>query len=392
MFLREVITGKREGKPIRYAQIVEAYRNEEGKARTRVLMPLGRVDQIDKEQIRKLIVSLSRYLDTGTVPEGGRLGEVRDFGIGYIAAELWRRFDLTRFFSRELKKRKFEAPVERAIFAMTVHRLVDPSSKLSCWDWLQNDAHLEGCRELKLQHLYRAMDFLDDCHESLEAALYEHRKTLFDKVELVYYDTTSTYFENDEPGDEPEQYGRRQRGYSRDLRPDRKQIVIGLAVDQQGLPIISDVYSGDTSDSLTVVPMLSRLKKLGLRRVVWVADRGMASKENVASVLANDLHYVLRVRLRAAEELREAISVDKTELIEAQGGLQVKDVRICDKRYVVCLASASAARDLKLRTGAIAHARCARARQFRQRQHGNRRARPVSASGEQAQRWAVSSR
>src|SRR5208337_1363901 len=110
-----------------------------------------------------------------------------------------------------------------------------------------------------------------------------HRRTLFDQVELVYYDTTSTYFECDDPSDEPEQYGLRQRGYSRDLRPDRRQIVIGLAVDQQGLPIVSDVFSGDTSDTLTVVPVLARLRAMGLSRVVWVADRGMASDLNMAA-------------------------------------------------------------------------------------------------------------
>ncbi len=110
-------------------------------------------------------------------------------------------------------------------------------------------------------------------HEPLEAALYLHRRSLFDKVQLVYYDTTSTYFECDEPGDEPELYGLRQKGYSRDLRPDRRQIVIGLAVDQNGLPIASDVHSGETNDGVTVVPMLTRLRSLGLSRVVWVADR-----------------------------------------------------------------------------------------------------------------------
>ena len=169
----------------------------------------------------------------------------------------------------------------------------------------------------------------------------------------MYYDTTSTYFENDEPGDEPVEYGLRQRGYSRDLRPDRKQIVIGLAVDQEGLPIASDVYSGDTNDALTVVPMLERLKALGLRNVVWVADRGMASSLNVASVAAAGLDYILGVRLRADDDLRAAIARDDTPYAEAAEGLMAKDIRLGDRRLVVCFSPASAERDLKLRTGAI---------------------------------------
>ncbi len=353
MFLREVVTGQRTGNPARYAQIVESFRDDQGRVRKRVLLSLGRVDQLDREQIGRLVTALSRYLETGEVPPGGRVGQVRDYGVGYVADALWRRLDLPKFFSKQLRSRKYEAPVERAIFAMVAHRMVDPSSKRACWDWLQNDAWLPQSRGITLQHLYRAMDFLDECHEPLEAALYLHRRSLFDKVQLVYYDTTSTYFECDEPGDEPEMYGLRQKGYSRDLRPDRRQIVIGLAVDQNGLPIASDVHSGETSDSVTVVPMLTRLRSLGLSRVVWVADRGMASEVNLSSVRAARLHYVVGIRLRAAEDLRAAITADQTAYRNAAEGLLVKDVLLGDRRMVVCFSPESAARDLKLRTGAI---------------------------------------
>jgi hypothetical protein len=353
MFLREVVTGRREGKALRYAQIVEAYRNEEGKSRHRVLLSLGRVDRLDRDQVRRLVVALSRYLEKGTMPEGGRVGQVRDFGVGYVAEAIWRRLNLPAFFAKQLRSRKYEAPVERALFTLVTHRMVDPASKLACEDWLTRDAHLPSARDVKLQHLYRAMDFLDDCHEPLEEALYAHRRSLFDRVELVYYDTTSTYFECEDPGDEPEEYGLRQRGYSRDRRPDRKQIVVGLAVDQQGLPVASDVYSGDTGDALTVVPMLDRLRRMGLRKVVWVADRGMASELNLASVRAAGLHSVVGVRLRAVPELRKAISADTSAYVEAAEGLMVKDVRFGDQRLVVCFSPASAERDLKLRTAAI---------------------------------------
>jgi hypothetical protein len=353
MFLREVVTGQKTDSPVRYAQIVESFRDEAGKSRHRVLLSLGRVDRLDKDQVRRLITGLSRYLETGQVPEGGRIGEVRDYGVGYVAEALWRRLELPKLFGKLLRSRKYEVPVERALLALVTHRMADPGSKLACADWLEHDAWLPNTRGLTVQQLYRAMDFLDDCHEELEAALYAHRRTLFDKVELVYYDTTSTYFECDDPGDEPERYGLRQRGHSRDLRPDRRQIVIGLAVDQQGLPIISDVYSGETNDAVTVVPMLTRLRTLGLRRVVWVADRGMASDVNLSTVRESGLHYIIGVRLRAADELRAAITADTAPYRKAAEGLMVKDVRLGDKRMVVCFSPASAERDLKLRTGAI---------------------------------------
>ena len=106
MFLREVVTGRRKGNPVRYAQIVEAYRDEQGKPRHRILLSLGRVERLDKEKVRRLIVSLSQYLETGEVPDGGRIGQIRDFGVGYLAEALWSRLGLPAFFQKQLRRRK----------------------------------------------------------------------------------------------------------------------------------------------------------------------------------------------------------------------------------------------------------------------------------------------
>src|SRR5262249_51016714 len=159
MFVREVVTGQKTGNPVRYAQIVEAYRDDAGKSRQRVLLPLGRVDRLDRDRIRHLVIGLSRYLETGEMPEGGRIGEVRDYGVLYLADALWRRLQLPAFFTKQLRRRKYDAPIERALFVLVAHRLVDPSSKLACWDWLDHDAYLPDGGEVALQHLYRAMDF-----------------------------------------------------------------------------------------------------------------------------------------------------------------------------------------------------------------------------------------
>jgi hypothetical protein len=354
MFVREVVTGQKTGSPVRYAQVVHSFRDPEtGKVKQRVLLSLGRVDRIDKEQIRRFIASLSRYLETGEVPTGARVGEVRDYGMPYLADALWRRLVLPELIARQLRKRKFEIAVERALFAMVAHRLVDPGSKRSCAEWLAHDAFLPGARGLTVHQLYRAMDFLDDAHEDLEQALYQHRRTLFDRASVVYFDTTSTYFELDEGRDADVAYGLRQRGHSRDEKPDRRQIVVGLATDQSGLPIVSEVFSGETNDALTVVPMLERLRGLGLTNVVWVTDRGMASEDNLAAVRAAGLDYVIGVKLRAHDALRAAIAADTTPYVQAAEGLQARDVHLDGKRYVVCFSPESAERDLALRLGAI---------------------------------------
>lgn len=354
MFLREVVTGQKTGQPVRYAQLVESYRDEAGKSRHRVLLPLGRVDRIDKKQIQRLITSLSRYLEQGEVPKGGRLGEVREYGLPYLADALWTRLVLPQFFSAQLRKHKYKADVERALFAMVAHRLCNPSSKRACAEWLALDAWIPSAKGLTSQHLYRAMDFLDHYREELERALYQHRRTLFDRTSVVYFDTTSTYFDCDESGEDDETYGLRQRGYSRDLRPDRRQIVVGLATDQNGLPIVSEVFSGDTTDSLTVVPMLARLEALKLpNKVIWVTDRGMASDANLASVKNAGLGYILGARLRSDDELRAAISADDTPYAQAVEGVMVKELRHAGRRLVVCFAPESAERDHQLRGAAI---------------------------------------
>jgi len=353
MFLREVVTGQKSGSPVRYAQIVESYRDEAGKSRHRVLMSLGRVDRIDKDQVRKLITSLARYLETGKVPSGGRLGEVREFGVPFLADQLWSRLGLPEFFARQLRKRKYEVAVERALFAMVAHRLADPSSKRACAEWLALDAWIPGARGLTAQHLYRCMDFLDATHEDVEVALYQHRRTLFDRANVVYFDTTSTYFECDDAGEPDEDFGLRQYGYSRDVRPDRRQIVVGLATDQQGLPLVSDVFSGDTTDALTVAPMLARLKTLGLTNVVWITDRGMASDVNLSAVRAAGLRSVVGARLRPDDALRTAISADETPYARCDDGVMAKELRVAGRRVVVCFNPASAERDHARRAAAI---------------------------------------
>ena len=353
MFLREVVTGQKSGNPVRYAQIVESYRNEQGKSRHRVLMSLGRVDSIDKERVEKLIRVLSRFLERGEIPQGGRVGETRDFGVAFLAQQLWEKLKFPQFFSKLLRSRKFEIAIERAIFAMVAHRLCDPASKRACAEWLELDVWIPTAKGITSQHLYRAMDFLDEHREELEEALCRHRSVHLDPTTIVYFDTTSTYFECDETGVDEESYGIRQRGYSRDLRPDRRQIVIGLATDQHGCPLLSEVFSGETTDALTVVPLLHRLKKLNLSKVVWVTDRGMASDLNLSAVKQAGLQYIIGARLRADEDLRAAIHADRQSFEKANHGVLVKEVNCAGRRLVVCFSPASAERDHKLRNAAI---------------------------------------
>jgi hypothetical protein len=208
MFRREVVTGQKTGPPVRYAQIVEKDREAgTGKSKHRGWRSRGRVEALDQDPIRRLMISLSRDLETGKVPEGGRRGEVREFGLPDLADPLWDPRGLPNFLARPLRKRKDALAVERALLALVAHRLADPRSKRSCAQWRALDAYRLGTRGLTVQPLDRAMDCWDDAHDEVEHALYPHRRTLFDRARVVYLDTTRTDFDGDQTGDPDEPYG-----------------------------------------------------------------------------------------------------------------------------------------------------------------------------------------
>ncbi len=206
MFLREVKRQNRNGSHVSYLQLV--HNDWDGAARTsrtKILYSFGRTDQVDTAAIERLIVSLSRLLDPAAAlraTAGSDLNFVcsRPLGGTDVLDRLWRRLGIDTVMTTLLGKRRVGSPFERVLFGLVANRALAPSSKLAAADWISGDVHVEGLPETSDDVCYRAMDWLHDVAEHLEKEVFGRVANLLNlEVDLLFFDTTSTYFELDDP-------------------------------------------------------------------------------------------------------------------------------------------------------------------------------------------------
>lgn len=361
MFVRVKKTGS-----YKYLQIVQTYR-EGKKVKQRVISTLGRLEDLqEKGEIESIITSLSKYSQEVIMCLTGR-GDPKSvsFIIGPVLVfeRLWRECGLYSVINQILEGRKFEFDVEKAIFVTVLHRLFISGSDRSCEYWMKG-YRIDGSERLSLHHFYRAMAFLgspvDDqsgktpfaprCIKDLvEEKLFSLRRNLFTELELVFFDTTSIYFEG-KGGYEIGQYGN-----SKDHRSDRKQMIVGAVLDNKGFPLCCEIWPGNTADVNTLLPVANRLRKrFGVEKMCIVADRGMISQSTVGAMEARGLNYILGVRMRRVNHVkREVLSragryqevVPEIKLSKAPAPLRVKEVMHNDTRYIVCLNPRQARKD-----------------------------------------------
>lgn len=361
MFVRLKKTGSYQ-----YLQIVQTYR-EGKKVKQRVISTLGRLEELqEKGEIESIITSLSKYSQEVLMCLTSR-GDPKSvsFIIGPVLVfeRLWRECGMYGIINQLIEGRKFEFDVERAIFVTVLHRLFISGSDRSCEYWMKG-YRIDGSERLSLHHFYRAMAFLgtpvDDqrgktpfaprCIKDLvEEKLFSIRRNLFTELELVFFDTTSIYFEG-KGGDEIGQYGN-----SKDHRSDRKQMVVGAVLDNKGFPLCCEIWPGNTADVNTLIPVANRLRKrFGVQKMCIVADRGMISQSTVDSMEAKGLNYILGVRMRRVNHVkREVLSragryqevVPEIKLSKAPAPLKVKEVIHNDTRYIICLNPRQARKD-----------------------------------------------
>jgi len=253
------------------------------------------------------------------------------------------------------------------------NRALAPSSKLAASRWASEDVHIDGLVEVSDDACYRAMDWLLEIQEALEKEVFHQAASLLNlEVDLLFFDTTSTYFcldEADEPlardergrslaGDDEGAAGRagfRSYGHSKDHRDDLPQVVIGLAVTREGIPVRVWSWPGNTPDTALIRQAKEELREWSLGRVVWVADRGFAAAENRRALRRGDDHYILAERLRQGSAEAAAALARAGRYQEVGGGLRVKEVRIVSgERFVLCHNPESAARDAAVRTRLLA--------------------------------------
>ncbi len=364
MFIRETTSKRKGGPDVTYLHLAHnAWDSERKVTRTKILHSFGRKDQLDIEAIRRLIKSLSSYLPPqeqfSLLPKDFKFLWSRSFGHLYLLDHLWRKLSLDEFFRSELKRRSFEAPIERAIFAMVAQRAIAPSSKLClCQDWIKNTVYFPEIDELEVQHLYRGMDFLFEHLEGLEINLYNQLVDLLSlDVSVIFYDTTSIYFEiEEEDENKEERKGLRKRGYSKDHRNDLPQVIVGMAINRDGYPIRHWVFPGNTTDVTTVARVVKDLGALRPRQFVFVGDRGMVSKRNIDFLESRRLKYILAVKGRSDPLASEAVS-KKGRFIKVKDSLWVKEKILQDEarkmRYILCYNPKEAKRDQERRKRAL---------------------------------------
>lgn len=369
MFARVKKSGKYQ-----YLQIVENTKVE-GKVKQRVIATVGRLDQLhDKGRVETLIKSLSRYSEQALLILTGHSDPdavTSKIGPALIFERLWNNIGIKQALHRLLKGRKFEFDVEKAIFLTVLHRLMASGSDRYCNRW-RRDFAIAGTEELELHHLYRAMAFLGEeladqtsasdlaprCNKDLiEEDMFRTWRNLFTGLELVFFDTTSIYFE----GEGGETLG--ERGFSKDHRPDLKQMVVGVVINDEGRPICCEMWPGNTADVTSLIPISEHMRKrFGIKQFCIVADRGMISAGNLKHLKEKGIPYILGTRMRKDKEVQEQVLTcgGRYQEVHPIGSkardpspLKIKEVRHMDRRYIICLNERQAAKDRLTREAII---------------------------------------
>jgi hypothetical protein len=403
MYLRTIQRHNKDGSTVRYVQLAHNHRKGTN-TQAEVLVQLGREDRLDMEGLRRLVGSISRYLDgVGALPASGpdtalEVDSSRSLGAVWLLDGLWRRLGVAEALKQVLGVRRFATDVERVLFALVANRAVDPMSKLGAAEWASCDAAIPGLAGMDDDHAYRAMDLLADADTDArvqEAVFFAAAHLLNLEVDLLFFDTTSTFFERDTQDEGAD--GFRRFGHSKDHRPDLPQVVIGLAVTREGIPVRVWCWPGNTNDMTVVQQVKDDLRGWRLGRVVTVVDRGFASDDNLAYLTRAGGHWI------AGERLRDG-GADVARVLSRQGryhsvrdNLRVKEVRLgqgdATRRFVLCHNPDQAERDrdqrqqqlaavtaeleriAKLRAGAATKATSAK-------QAGRGRGRRVAAAGD----------
>jgi transposase len=372
MFLRVKKVGTQS-----YLQIVQNSR--EGKAvRQRVVATLGHTDDfIASGKLDALANSLLKHTTALRAFDAHRAGSLqahrtRSLGPALVFERLWKDLGIPYVLEKLLANSRFTFSIERAVFLTVMHRLFHSGSDRAAEKW-KEDFRIDGVEDIALHQLYRTMDWLGQttiqsgsdhfshrCRKDLiEEELFMRKRDLFSELELVFFDTTSLYFE----GEGGQDLGR--RGHSKDNRPDLKQMVVGAILDRDGRPICCETWPGNVTDVTTLIPVVTRLKeRFRINSVCIVADRGMVSKDTIEQLESDalKLNYILGVRMRSVATFRDEAFTVGNDFVEVTpprksskdpSPLKVSDRLIDGKRYVICFNEEQARKDAHDRTAIV---------------------------------------
>lgn len=387
MYIRQISRTNKDGSTVTYVQLAHNFRKPGSRTpQAKVLYSFGRLDELDVDELKRLVKSISRFLgpedaaQARTAAEGDAVAlafiESRPMGAGFLLWALWRKLGIDKALQGLASERKFRNDPLPALFAMVANRALAPASKHAIPEWAAEDVWLPGVGQLDDDQLYRAMDFLIDAEAELQKRVFDATADLLNlQVDLVLYDTTSSYFEMEgddrdlidrkaawesfDRGEGPEPLSPRPQvvndppprrpGHSKDHRPDRAQVVIGMAVTREGIPIRCWTWPGNTSDVTTVKTVKDDLRGWRLNRVIWAVDRGFMSEENLVELQKGGAHYIAGEKLRGGKKQAEEALSRQGRYRKVADNLEVKEVVVGEgekrKRFVLVRNPAQLERD-----------------------------------------------
>jgi hypothetical protein len=398
MYVRATTRKNKDGSAVRYLQLAHnEWDAATGTSRPQVLHSFGREDQLDRAAVERLVTALSRLLDPAAALRATSGSELtflasRPMGGAHALDGLWHRIGIDVAMKKLLKGRRLDPGAERVLFALVANRALAPSSKLAATRWVEHDSHIPGLPATSDDACYRAMDWLLTIEDKLAEEVYWQVADLLNlEVDLLFFDTTSTYFETGEPDipaarddhgrrldQQPDQETKlndsadgdsdsdgdgeenvksfRAYGKSKDHRPDLPQVVIGMAVTRTGIPIRVWSWPGNTGDQALIRQVREDLREWKLTRVVWVADRGFASENNRRFLQRAGGHYILGEKIRSGSPAAQAALSRQGRYAHVADNMQVKQVQLDDTadRFVICHNPDQAKRDAAIRTELIA--------------------------------------
>ena len=367
MYLRVTSRTNADGSVVRYVALAHNERTD-GQTRARVLRGLGREDGLDTDGLRRLVSPVSGFLGDADPYAAGsgeradllRMTSSRSMGGAWLLDGLWKQLGIDAALRKLLGPRRFSTDVERVLFALVANRALDPSSKLAASEWAERDAAIGGLDSMSDDQAYRAMDLLieaDATAKVQEAVFFAVANLLNLEVDVLLFDTTSTYFEAEPdvgPDGEP---GFRRYGHSKDHRPDLPQVVIGLAVTKEGIPVRVWSWPGNTSDTSVLPEVRDGMRDWKLGRVVTVVDRGFSSNANLDYLRKGGGQWIAGERMRdKAGDAAEALS-RQGRFTVVNDHLHVKEAKIDSTpgvRWIICFNTAEAAKDKATRDQAVA--------------------------------------
>ena len=339
MFIRKSTAKNKDGSKRVYFQLAESIRVN-GQPRNRVICSIGRAgDPKTEKKMEKLAKSLiqnTEKYELFDLVDNLKAENSKEYGPFLVFKRLFKELGMEDLLSKHLKDLNTDFDVIEALFNLILNRLTEPVSKRQMTLWEQD---VQGTCEFDLHQYYRAMDYLIEHKDSIERGLFSGQLSLFEQdLDVVLFDTTSLVYYGQGNDEHPDDESLLDYGFSKARRGDLKQVVVGVLMSKEGVPLAHEVFSGNTNDVQCFSKVIDQLrKKYCVSNVVLVGDRGMISKSNMKDIEKSGLKYILGYRMRTIGKEERKTIFKKADLKKLKRlKLQFKEVDHRGQRLVIC--------------------------------------------------------